>query len=134
MQTGKVPLSGNKIDGTTAVAAPGGQCHSQADILDVLVVCAGLFGIGAARELLDRCTGQSFLVLEARAELDGIWEELRYPGIGSASDMYTFGNSFRPWTGVGTYAEVANNGAYLWATPHEADMANHPTRYQHSMN
>jgi cation diffusion facilitator CzcD-associated flavoprotein CzcO len=64
----------------------------------VLIVGAGLSGIGAAHHLQRRCPGKSFAILEARETLGGTWDLFRYPGIRSDSDMYTLGYSFRPWT------------------------------------
>ena len=65
--------------------------------LDVLIVGAGLSGIGAAWHLQDKCPGKSYAILEARASSGGTWDLFRYPGIRSDSDMYTLGYSFRPW-------------------------------------
>jgi monooxygenase len=66
--------------------------------LDVLIVGAGLSGIGAAWHLQDRHPGRSYAILEARDELGGTWDLFRYPGIRSDSDMHTLGYRFRPWT------------------------------------
>ena len=66
--------------------------------LDVLIVGAGLSGIGAAYHLQTRCPDKSFAILEGRERLGGTWDFFRYPGIRSDSDMYTLGYSFRPWT------------------------------------
>jgi monooxygenase len=64
---------------------------------DVLVVGAGISGIGAAYHLSHQLPGTSFAVLEARETFGGTWEVNRYPGVRSDSDMYTFGYSFKPW-------------------------------------
>ncbi len=66
--------------------------------LDVLIVGAGLSGIGAAWHLQDRCPGKSYAILEARGDLGGTWDLFRYPGIRSDSDMHTLGYRFKPWT------------------------------------
>jgi monooxygenase len=66
--------------------------------LDVLIVGAGLSGVGAAWHLQDRHPGRSYAVLEARAGLGGTWDLFRYPGIRSDSDMHTLGYRFKPWT------------------------------------
>ena len=66
--------------------------------LDVLIVGAGLSGIGAACHLQARTPGKTYAILEARESLGGTWDLFRYPGIRSDSDMYTLGYSFRPWT------------------------------------
>jgi monooxygenase len=65
--------------------------------LDVLIVGAGLSGIGAGCHLRAACPGKTFAILEARAESGGTWDLFRYPGIRSDSDMFTLGYSFRPW-------------------------------------
>ncbi|MGH8455440.1 MAG: flavin-containing monooxygenase [Stenotrophobium sp.] len=64
---------------------------------DVLIVGAGLSGIGAAHHLQTHCPGRSYAILESRASSGGTWDLFRYPGIRSDSDMYTLGYSFRPW-------------------------------------
>jgi monooxygenase len=64
---------------------------------DVIIVGAGLSGIGAAYYLQTRCPAKSFTLLEAREEIGGTWDLFRYPGVRSDSDMYTLGYSFRPW-------------------------------------
>ncbi len=66
--------------------------------VDVLIVGAGLSGIGAACHLVERRPGSSLLLLEAREASGGTWDLFRYPGIRSDSDMFTLGYRFRPWT------------------------------------
>jgi monooxygenase len=66
--------------------------------VDVLIVGAGISGIGAAYHLQDKCPEKTYLILERRQNLGGTWDLFRYPGIRSDSDMHTFGYSFRPWT------------------------------------
>jgi monooxygenase len=70
----------------------------EAEHLDVLIVGAGLSGVGAAQHLRRRCPGKSFAILEAREDIGGTWDLFRYPGIRSDSDMHTLGYRFRPWT------------------------------------
>lgn len=65
--------------------------------VDVLIVGAGLSGVGAACHLRQRCPGKSFAILEGRGAMGGTWDLFRYPGIRSDSDMYTLGYRFRPW-------------------------------------
>ncbi len=64
---------------------------------DVLIIGAGLSGIGAAYHLKTHCPGKTFAILEGRDTIGGTWDLFRYPGIRSDSDMYTLGYSFRPW-------------------------------------
>ncbi|MCC6706713.1 MAG: NAD(P)/FAD-dependent oxidoreductase [Gammaproteobacteria bacterium] len=67
------------------------------DHFDVIIVGAGLSGIGAARRLQDHCPGKRFALLEARDAIGGTWDLFRYPGIRSDSDMYTMGYDSKPW-------------------------------------
>src|SRR5258705_5050523 len=64
---------------------------------DVLIVGAGLSGIGAAYYLQTRCPTKSYAILEGRDTMGGTWDLFRYPGVRSDSDMYTLGYSFKPW-------------------------------------
>jgi cation diffusion facilitator CzcD-associated flavoprotein CzcO len=70
---------------------------SSTEHFDVLIVGAGLSGIGAACHLQRRCPGKTYVVLEGRGDIGGTWDLFRYPGIRSDSDMHTLGYSFRPW-------------------------------------
>ena len=72
--------------------------HTQADHVDVLIVGAGVSGIGAARYLESHHPQRSFAILEAREAIGGTWDLFRYPGIRSDSDLHTFGYAFKPWT------------------------------------
>jgi len=65
--------------------------------VDVLIVGAGLSGIGAAVHLKTECPGHSFAIVEARDATGGTWDLFRYPGIRSDSDMFTLGYRFKPW-------------------------------------
>src|ERR1700693_4556876 len=64
---------------------------------DVLIVGAGLSGIGAAYHLQKECPAKSFVILEGRDAIGGTWDLFRYPGVRSDSDMFTLGYRFRPW-------------------------------------
>jgi cation diffusion facilitator CzcD-associated flavoprotein CzcO len=86
---------------------------------DVLIVGAGLSGIGAAYHLQTRCPGRSFVIFEARDRLGGTWDLFRYPGIRSDSDMYTLGYSFRPWTSPQAIADGPAILTYLQETAEE---------------
>ena len=65
--------------------------------VDVLIVGAGISGVGAACRLQERCPGKSLLILEGRERIGGTWDLFRYPGVRSDSDMFTLGFPFRPW-------------------------------------
>lgn len=86
---------------------------------DVLIVGAGLSGIGTARHLQLKCPKKSFAIVETRDCLGGTWELFRYPGIRSDSDMHTMGYSFRPWTDEKAIADGATILKYLEETAHE---------------
>ena len=64
---------------------------------DVLIVGAGISGIGAAHHLLEKCPRKSFVILENKESFGGTWRQHTYPGIRSDSDLYTFGYRFKPW-------------------------------------
>jgi len=78
---------------------------SDSEHVDVLIIGAGLSGVGAAAQLTREHPGRSYLVLESRAASGGTWDLFRYPGIRSDSDMYTLGYRFRPWTQAQSIAE-----------------------------
>ena len=80
---------------------------------DVLVVGAGISGIGAGYHLKTSCPGRSYAILEGRDAIGGTWDLFRYPGIRSDSDMYTLGYSFRPWTSPKAIADGPAILAYL---------------------
>ncbi|SFQ71524.1 Predicted flavoprotein CzcO associated with the cation diffusion facilitator CzcD [Amycolatopsis arida] len=80
---------------------------------DVLVIGAGVSGIGTACHLVQQCPGKTFAILERRSAIGGTWDLFRYPGIRSDSDMYTFGYRFRPWRGTKVLADGPNIRAYL---------------------
>ena len=67
------------------------------EYFDVVIVGAGLSGVGAAYHLQDRCPGKRYVILEGRDSMGGTWDIFRYPGIRSDSDMYTLGYNFKPW-------------------------------------
>ena len=98
--------------------------------LDVVIVGAGLSGIGAAHHLQDQCPWASYAVLEARDAIGGTWDLFRYPGIRSDSDMYTLGYSFRPWDGEKTIADGDSILQYIRDTATEAGIDRH-IRFHH---
>ncbi len=98
--------------------------------VDVLVVGAGLSGIGAGHYLKDRCGWASFALLEARERSGGTWDLFRYPGIRSDSDMFTLGYSFRPWDGERSIADGDSILSYIRDTARSEGIDAH-IRYQH---
>ncbi len=87
--------------------------------LDVLVVGAGLAGIGAAHHLQRSAPGKSYAIFEAREDLGGTWDLFRYPGIRSDSDMHTLGYRFRPWTAAKSIADGESILEYVRETARE---------------
>ncbi len=87
--------------------------------LDVLIVGAGLSGIGAGVHLQTRCPTHRYAILEARGVLGGTWDLFRYPGVRSDSDMFTLGYAFRPWRGAKAIAGGAAILSYLQDTARE---------------
>jgi len=73
--------------------------------VDVVIVGAGLSGIGAACHLREKCPDKSFAILESRRAMGGTWDLFRYPGIRSDSDMYTLGYNFKPWSDAKAIAD-----------------------------
>ncbi|MGY2085860.1 flavin-containing monooxygenase [Blastococcus sp. SYSU DS0539] len=98
--------------------------------VDVLVVGAGLSGIGAACHLETERPGTSYLVLESRAALGGTWDLFRYPGIRSDSDMFTLGYSFRPWDESKSIADGPAIRRYIEDTAREYGVTD-KIRYHH---
>ena len=96
--------------------------------LDVLIVGAGLSGIGAAHHLQRRHAQRSYAVLEARDDLGGTWDLFRYPGIRSDSDMHTLGYGFRPWREAKAIADGPSILRYLRETA-QADGIDRRIRY-----
>jgi cation diffusion facilitator CzcD-associated flavoprotein CzcO len=90
-----------------------------AEHLDVLIVGAGLSGIGAAHHLQRDAPGKRYAILEAREDLGGTWDLFRYPGIRSDSDMHTLGYRFRPWTEAKSIADGPSILRYVRDTARE---------------
>src|SRR6267378_5389002 len=90
-----------------------------AEHVDVLIVGAGLSGIGAACHLRRSCPQKTYAILEARDCIGGTWDLFRYPGIRSDSDMYTLGYSFRPWQEAKSIADGPSILNYVRETARE---------------
>lgn len=97
---------------------------------DVVVVGAGISGIGAGYHLQTSSPDRSYVILEGRERLGGTWDLFRYPGIRSDSDMYTLGFSFRPWTDAKAIADGPAILRYLDDTAREHGVDRH-IRYRH---
>ncbi len=98
---------------TSHAGASGSNTSGANEHVDVLIVGAGLSGIGAAVHLQNHLPGKSYAILESRDALGGTWDLFRYPGIRSDSDMYTLGYDFKPWTGDKSIADGASIRAYI---------------------
>ena len=97
---------------------------------DVLIVGAGLSGIGAAWHLQDKCPGKSYAILEGREAIGGTWDLFRYPGIRSDSDMHTLGYIFKPWKEKKAIADGPAILKYVRETAEENGIDQH-IRYNH---
>ena len=87
--------------------------------IDVVIVGAGISGIGAAYNLKTRCSQKSFTILEGRTNLGGTWDLFKYPGIRSDSDMHTLGFRFKPWINKKSIADGPSIMNYLNETVDE---------------
>jgi monooxygenase len=92
---------------------------------DVVIVGAGLSGIGAGYHLKTNCPGRSYVILEGRGSIGGTWDLFRYPGIRSDSDMYTLGYSFRPWTEAKAIADGPSILNYVKETARDYGIDRH---------
>ena len=98
--------------------------------IDVVIVGAGLSGIGAAYHLQTRCPGKRYAILEGRKASGGTWDLFRYPGLRSDSDMFTLGYTFRPWKEANAIADGASILKYVRDTAREHGIDEH-IRYEH---
>ena len=95
------------------------------DSVDVLIVGAGISGIGMAVHLRDKCPGKSFAMVERRDEIGGTWNLFQYPGIRSDSDMHTLGFKFEPWTEQKAIADGPSIMNYLHRIKAKHDLEKH---------
>lgn len=100
------------------------------DHVDVIVVGAGISGIGAGYHLQDKSPDRSYMILEGRADMGGTWDLFRYPGIRSDSDMYTLGYIFEPWTEAKAIADGPNILNYVKRTAAKYGIDKH-IRFNH---
>ncbi|HXJ84415.1 MAG TPA: NAD(P)/FAD-dependent oxidoreductase [Candidatus Methylomirabilis sp.] len=117
------------MSGSHAARTHPGPIDSTAEHYDVLIVGAGISGVGAAYHLRRQCPGTSFVVLEAQSSFGGTWITHRFPGIRSDSDLFTFGYRFKPWVGapIATASEILK---YMSEVIEENDLGRH-IRYGH---
>jgi monooxygenase len=87
--------------------------------VDVLIIGAGISGVGAGCRLRQRCPDKTFLILEARGAIGGTWDQFRFPGIRSDSDMFTLCYPFRPWRGAQAIVDGASILRYVRETAAE---------------
>ena len=105
---------------------------NQNESIDVLIIGAGLSGIGGACHLRRNSPDRSFMILESREASGGTWDLFRYPGIRSDSDMYTFGYGFKPWSDKSSIADGHKILSYIREAAAEYDVEQH-IRYQHKV-
>jgi cation diffusion facilitator CzcD-associated flavoprotein CzcO len=112
-------------------AAPADAAPATTEHFDVLIVGAGISGIGGAYHLTPQCPGTRFVVLDAKESFGGTWITHRYPGIRSDSDLHTFGYRFKPWKGapIATASQILG---YMREVIDENDLARH-IRYRHQI-
>ena len=102
------------------------------DHFDVIIVGAGLSGIGAAYHLQQQCPGRTYAILEGREAIGGTWDLFRYPGIRSDSDMHTLGYQFKPWTEAKAIADGPSILSYVNQTADENGIRNR-IRFNHKV-
>jgi cation diffusion facilitator CzcD-associated flavoprotein CzcO len=113
------------MSGTQTLSKPATKTEN----FDVVIIGAGISGVGAAYHLTKQCPGKRFTVLEGLESFGGTWLMHRYPGVRSDSDLYTFGYRFKPWTGtpIATADEILS---YMGEVIDENDLGRH-IRYRH---
>ena len=114
-----------------ATARPAASVPKPAEHFDVLIVGAGISGVGSAYHLTTQLPGTGFVILESQESFGGTWLTHRYPGIRSDSDLHTFGYRFKPWRSapIATAAEILK---YMGDVIEENDLSRH-IRYQHTI-
>ena len=117
---------------TTGVANAAIIAPMTIEHFDVLIVGAGLSGIGAAYHLQNNCPDRTYAILEGRESIGGTWDLFRYPGVRSDSDMYTLGYSFKPWQEAKAIADGPSILRYVQETARENAIEGH-IRFRHSV-
>ena len=117
------------MSATETLTKPASQ---QTEHFDVVIVGAGISGVGGAYHLTTQCPKKSFVILETQESFGGTWQTHRYPGIRSDSDLHTFGYRFKPWTSapIATAAEIL---AYMGEVIDENGLGPH-IRYRHKIS
>jgi monooxygenase len=105
--------------------APAESRSPEVQHVDVLIIGAGLSGVGAASQLSRELPGKSYLLLERRPRMGGTWDLFRYPGVRSDSDMFTLGYRFKPWRGERALADGASILDYVRETAAEHGVDRH---------
>ena len=127
------------MEATHTVTTPASDAHTadqgtngaaEVEHLDVLIIGAGLSGIGAGHHLQTKCPWARFALFEARDAIGGTWDLFRYPGIRSDSDMFTLGYSLRPWQRRESIADGASILQYIRDTARETGVGDH-IRFHH---
>ncbi len=114
------------------VEKPAGSAGANdATHFDVLIVGAGISGIGSAHHLQDQCPGKTYAILESKDTFGGTWETHKYPGVRSDSDLYTFGYRFKPWVGA-PIASAEEILKYMGEVIEEGGIGQH-IRYGHTI-
>jgi monooxygenase len=117
-----------RVDG---ISGPKQENHIVAsEHFDVVIVGAGLSGVGAAYHLQDKCPGKGYVILEGRDSIGGTWDLFRYPGIRSDSDMHTLGYNFKPWRAAKSIADGPSILKYVKEAAAENGIDKH-IRYRH---
>ena len=102
------------------------------EYFDVLIIGAGLSGIGSACHLKKQCADKSFVILEGREAIGGTWDLFRYPGIRSDSDMFTLGYEFKPWINKKGIADGGDICNYIREAAEENNVVPH-IRFGHKV-
>jgi len=116
---------------STLEASKSAATGAKTEHFDVLIVGAGISGVGGAYHLQTQCPGKSYVILEQLDGFGGTWWSHRYPGIRSDSDLYTFGYRFKPWTSA-PIASAEEILKYMGEVIEENDLARH-IRYGHKI-